>query len=468
MLFLVVGIMALIAWEPNPGRQTTALTRSEYEILYGGARGGGKTDAGLVWMVEPNYVRNELYRGLVIRKNADDLSDWIARARIMYRGLGARVTGASPVIRFPHGGFIRTGHLKDKTSYEKYLGHEYQKLLIEELTQIGSEDDYEKLISCARSTVEGLPAGVFCTTNPGGRGHVWVKRRWVDVARNKTYYTPGGRSRIFIPSTIDDNPVLMQKDPKYVKSIEAIKDPNLRAAWRHGDWDRFSGQFFDMWDPSIHVVEPFLIPYSWKRSRGLDWGYAAPACVLWLAIDYTGNHYVYREYYEAGNAPSGMARKVTAMSPREETILNTWADPSIWAKSQYGTGANHEQQTTESIEDIFRRGGLYCSKANNDRLSGWARVKDLLSHDAKRKPKLFVFKNCVKLIETLPGLVYSDTKVEDMDTDGEDHAADALRYCVMHTHVSARPQEEKPMMEKIIDKITQDAQPAGAGSWDNY
>lgn len=465
MRTLVLILALIMGWTPHP-RQAIALARSEFEVLYGGARGGGKTDAGLAWLTERPYITNPRYQGLVIRKNHDDLSDWIQRARRFYQPTRAKITGNPPVIRFPSGALIKTGHLKDAGAYEKYQGHEYQKILIEELTQIAREGDYEKLVSSARSTIAGLDAQVFCTTNPGGPGHVWVKSRWVDVARWKTYVDPeSGSTRIFIPSKIDDNPTLLEKDPRYVRWLDGLKDRKLREAWRNGSWDVFSGQFFDMWDRNVHVVKPFVIPRGWTKYRGLDWGYTAQAAVPWITVDYSGNHYIYREFYEAGNAPRTMARKVLAMTPPEEVIAATLADPSIWAKNQYGAGEAKEQFTTKSIHELFVEEGLYCRKANNDRLNGWNNFRELLSWDANRKPRLYVFETCTETIRTLPSLVHDENNVEDVDTDGEDHLEDAIRYCLLHTVQAHRPSRQKTQMEEFIEKITSGDDESGA--WDN-
>lgn len=456
IIILAAALMGLsFGWMPHPGPQTWALERAEDEILYGGARGGGKTDAGLAWMIEPAYSTNPRYRGLVVRKNSDDLSDWIGRARMFYRPIGARVAGNPPVIKLRSGAFIRTGHLKDANAYEKYQGHEYHKILVEELTQIPRQTDYEKLISSARSTVPGLPAQVFCTANPGGPGHVWVKSRFVVVARLKTYIDPvSGASRIFIPAKIDDNPTLMRLDPGYVRRIEGISDEKLRNAWRWGDWDTFSGQFFDKWDNAVHVVRPFLLHPQWSLYRGLDWGYSAQAAVVWIAVDFDGNHYVYREYYKAGVEPRRFARAILGMTPERETIIGTYADPSIWAEDQYGTGDNLEQYTAKSLQQKFESEGLYCKKGNNDRLSGWNNMRDLIAWDANRKPKFFVFENCTETIRTIPGLVHDDNNVEDVDTDGEDHLGDAIRYPCMHT-VEAHRQAQPPSEEELfIQRIT--------------
>ena len=188
-------------WKPHP-RQIEALKRHEFEILYGGARGGGKTDAGVNWLLYD--VSNPRLRVLIIRRNSEDLRDWVDRANQIYSRLGATKAGNPPEFRWPSGAIFRTGHLKDENAYTKYQGHEYQRMLIEELTQIPGEEMYLRLIASCRSTDKTLPAQVFATTNPGSVGHEWVKRRFVDPA------TPGesfigsdtSRDRIFIHTII--------------------------------------------------------------------------------------------------------------------------------------------------------------------------------------------------------------------------------------------------------------------------
>ena len=221
-------------WRPHP-KQVQALKSKCFEVLYGGARGGGKTDAGIMWLTYP--YRKPYYRALVVRQNATDLNDWIDRARGEYRHLGAKLTGASPVFEFPSGAKIYTGHLKDENAYTKYQGHEYHRMLIEELTQISTKRRYEMLISSCRSTCDIQPR-IFATANPGGQGHTWVKKRFVDPALPGTEFTAmeTGRKRVFISATIDDNPTLIEKDPDYVKFLDGLPD-DLRNAWRLGSWD---------------------------------------------------------------------------------------------------------------------------------------------------------------------------------------------------------------------------------------
>lgn len=224
-----------VIWAPQP-KQTEALIRTEFEILYGGARGGGKTDAGMAWLL---YNKdNPLYRALVIRLNAKDLNDWVDRAKKMYASTGAEFVGQPTEIRFPSGAIIRTGHLKDENAYTQYQGHEYHNILIEELTQIPYEKNYEQLTSSCRSTVDGITPQIFCTTNPGGLGHEWVKKRWQlssdphDIVVTKTTFG----DRVFVPSRVYDNPKLLESSPFYVKQLENISDDNLRRAWLEGSW----------------------------------------------------------------------------------------------------------------------------------------------------------------------------------------------------------------------------------------
>jgi hypothetical protein len=232
-------------WRPHPGPQEMALRRNEYEILYGGARGGGKTDAGIVWLTD--HVDNPDYRALVIRKNADDLSDWVDRAHKMYASFDVSVAYRPPIFRFPSGAVIRSGHLKDDQAYTKYQGHEYHRMLIEELTQIPDEKRYLELIASCRSTKGNIKPQIFATTNPGGKGHGWVKRRFIDTANmryypyvdidgnkkqgmiGEVYKDPNtGLKRIFVPAKIDDNPTLLRKDPDYIHQLEGLKAVDIQ------------------------------------------------------------------------------------------------------------------------------------------------------------------------------------------------------------------------------------------------
>jgi len=443
-----------IIWQPHKGAQTEALKQTAFEVLYGGARGGGKTEAGLAWMIEPTYLMNEKYRGLVIRRNYDDLRDWIDRAKMFYRTLGVRVTGNPAEFNFPSGAKIRTGHLADSDATYKYLGHEYHKILIEELTIIPDEENYLRLISTCRSTIKGLDPQVFCTTNPGGAGHMWVKQRFVDVSREEEYIDPiTGRNRIFIPSRVYDNPTLMDNDPDYVKTLMGLPD-ELREAWLEGSWDVFSGQYFNKWRNEKHVVKPFKIPSDWHRYRCIDYGYSAPFACLWIAVDYDGDAYVYREHYEKQKPLSYHVQKIKELSGKEK-YQNTLADPSMWIRNPQNTNNwSSALPTHMSIADIMLFDGISVNRANNDRINGWNLLREYLewNDSDKPEPRIKFFSNCENLIRTLPMLVHSEKKPEDVDTTQEDHAPDALRYGLMYIG-SPTKDSVKPYLQRELEKL---------------
>lgn len=227
--------MSNIIWRAT-SQQEKALASIAYETLFGGARGGGKTDAGIAWLLYD--VEHPKFKALVIRKNAIDLSDWIERAKAMFIQFGAKATGSPVVFTFPSGAVIKTGHLNDENAFEKYQGHEYHRMLIEELTHIPSERHYIKLISSCRSSVPELKPQIFATTNPGGPGHTWVKKRFIDKGNAEEVFTADdtGRTRLYVPATIDDNPYLKEADPDYVKYLDNLPD-GLRDQWRYGSWE---------------------------------------------------------------------------------------------------------------------------------------------------------------------------------------------------------------------------------------
>lgn len=347
----------LIHWKPQP-KQTKALKSNADEILFGGARGGGKTDAGQAWLLYD--VEHPQYRALVIRRNFTDLSDWIDRAKVMFQPAGGKYVDDYFV--FPSGAKIRTGHLADKEAYTKYQGHEYQKMLIEELSHIPKQSLYLKLIASCRSTVEGIKPQVFCTTNPDDPGLEWIKERW-DIPDypefEKTYETVRHvdingtkmtRRFAFIPSQLEDNPMLSNADPAYIVQLELLKetDPDLYASWRLGHWvgGNVEGSFYrrlvDVAVARGHVADGLYDPlqpvYTWcDIGKGENYAIAffQRGINKWVCIDYEelvddqGLHdgirllkskpYIYAEHY----APHDMAVKdFSATESRYEIAKN--------------------------------------------------------------------------------------------------------------------------------------------------
>lgn len=290
-----------VHWKPQP-KQELALSRIEDEILYGGARGGGKTDAGQAWLLYD--IDKPKYRALVIRRNATDLDDWIDRAKHMFSPTKGVLVGDT--FNFPSGARIRTGHLKDDNAYTKYQGHEYQKLLIEEITHIASESNYEKLLGSVRSTIPDIKPQVFATTNPDGPGYKWVKNRWgipdkpTEMVFKKDDAT--GRTRIFIPSNVQDNPMLMEIDPGYIKYLESIQDEDLKEAWLNGSWSGITlkGAYYRVQLQNARnegrigdvPYEPLLPVYTWW-----DLGMSDSTCIGFFQLN--GGQVRMIDYYEA-------------------------------------------------------------------------------------------------------------------------------------------------------------------------
>ncbi len=431
-----------------------ALRTVAFELLYGGARGPGKTDGGIVWMTKP--IRFPRYRGLVIRKNADDLRDWLDRARFMYASSGGEVIGQPAEIRFPSGAKIRTGHLKDENAYEKYQGHEYQRMLIEELTQIPSEKRYLKLISSCRSTVDGIDARVFNTSNPGGPGHGWVKGRFVSIAPPGTKYVDPvtGRTRIFIPGKVTDNPTLMKKDPDYLNFLNGLPEP-LRSAWRDGNWDVFEGAYFTEFDRVHHVYSPadIRILESWPRFRTVDWGYTSPMAVYWHAIGPDQHIYTYREYYETEKHDIVAAQEVASYTAESEDVKYTVGDPqSFPVKVEHW---KHGKLASVKRSDIWAENGVPMVMGDSSRIDGWSRMRDYLrlrDYQGGKSSWWHISNQCVNLIEELTSAYHSKRNVEDIADDCVDHALESCRLGLMSRPPLWKNQDKKMTMMEAAER----------------
>ena len=425
--------------------------------MYGGARGGGKTDCGMAWLLRATEFKDA--RMLVIRRNADDLADWVDRAHKMYPY--AKITGKPATIKFPSGAVIRCGHLKDESAYTKYQGHEYQRILIEELTQIPSEESYLKLVSSCRSTIKGLDPKIFCTANPGGKGHQWVKKRFIQGHKPKVAFKGKGenRYRMYIPATIDNNPTLMKNDPEYVNFLDTLPEP-LRSAWRHGDWDIFAGQYFTEWDTSKHIVDKeiatqlgFGREYN-KRYLGIDWGYANPFACVWIEVTPNNRVFCYKELYGTEKHPSEWGQDILNMIGEEEIFMSL-GDPSMWARNPMSWNASHSPMYTD--KSIAVALGAFVPNlvpANNSRVIGWRNMAQLMHHDKNTMPNFFILKDtCPNLTRTIPDMIRDDKNPEDIDTNLEDHICDALRYALTHTQAPIKPPKVKPLLQQSIEKL---------------
>lgn len=436
-------------WKPNPGVQEFALRIPDnvFEILYGGARGGGKTDAGIYWMIKPiellgwqPTIMHPFFRGLVLRRSAKDLTDWLDRAERVYKAFGGRLTDRqkSPTFVFPSGAKIIVGHLKDVASYQ---GHEYQRILIEELTQIRDEDTYTKLLGSCRSTIvddQGrtiIKPQIFLTTNPGGKGHGWVRRRFVAAAPHKRFFMNPATNRwaIFIPSSVEDNPKLVQADPGYVQWLDGIKTTNekLYRMWRMGEWDAFDGQVFTEWAYRSHVFDRFWFNLrDCERIAGFDWGYRDPASMHWIARtpenQYGVQHlFIYREAYRT---------EITALQWGQLMANVQKIDPVRYMALPHDCFSRRPDG--ETIAQVMHRASKVPVKSAENlrhgaKLNRIALMHQLLAPSPDGYPYLMIHSSCSNLIRTLPELVYDETIVEEIDNEAEDHAFDSATYGLM-------------------------------------
>jgi len=415
-------------WKPHEGPQEFALAQPDVigELLYGGARGGGKTEAGIIWITE--LKDHPKYNGLVLRKSSKDLAQWIRRVKWLFAGQGLKVVGNPAVLKFDSGAEIHTGHLKDIRSLDQYQGGEYHRILIEELTQLPTLDLYLMLLSANRSSEPDITARLMATANPGNRGDAWVKSRFIDVGPPNVPYTDeDGNIRIFIPSTIDDNPTLKHNDPKYIGRIEALKkvDPALYKAWRFGTWDAFVGQMFKSWDPTIHVVE--TLPKELKNApkiASFDWGFTNPACMLWIAITYDTDRrptfWVYREIYTTQKTPEWWGNAIATWRKYEKLDFLVLPHDCFSNKGSEKTIAQVIKDYNPDL--IIKSGKTLSTGARANR----AAVTQSALEVSDGRTFLKILSSCANLIRTLPGLIRDEDYPEVVDKSGEDHSYDAL------------------------------------------
>jgi len=403
-------------YTPSPKQQLLHASLA-LNLLYGGAAGGGKSRGFREdirrFCLSPEAAGQNV---LLLRRTHIELRDnhW-QPAMLEWHADGAKFNASEKVVTWPNGARVIMGHCHTDADVMRYLGQEYARVYFDELTTF-TETMYDMVCSRLRTTRPDLIPRAIAGTNPGGVGHLWVKSRWLDGRAVKSDGTPVDLTGYaFIQAKLSDNPIV--DTPAYRARLDALP-PAKRKAYLEGAWDIFEGQYFPEWSADLHVCEPFAIPDGWPRWRATDYGGSAPWCTGWGAMDPdTKRIYVYREHYQAGALLRANCEHVIHLSGQER-YKASMGDPSMWAKGPDEAG---------SLADQCRQHGFQMSPAYNPRLPGWQVVHECLRADAG-PPRLQVFSTCHNLIRTLPGLIFDARQVEDLDTDGEDHAADMLRY----------------------------------------
>lgn len=459
----------VIVWQPQPGPQTALLTCPVFEVFYGGARGGGKTQGMLGEFAAHAGEFGAEANGLMIRRTRIELNDTIEKSKAIYAPIGARFHEQDKYWRFPDGAKLTFAYLERDADAQAYQGHGYTRVYVEEIGNFPDPAPIKKLMATLRNA-KGVPVGFRATGNPGGPGHQWVKARYIDPAPNgyQIIVDPEtGLERVFIPAKVSDNKILMDSDPGYVSRLKASGSAALVKAWLDGDWDVIEGAFFDAWNSSRHVIRPIALPNTWKRFRAMDWGYAKPFSVGWYAISDgelaqfpRGALIKYREWY--GKKEPNVGLRLDAEELAAGILALEKADPVL--KDQlYRTGVADPSIFAEdggpSIAERMSKAGCSWTPADNKRIPGWDTMRARLQGEDDMgngdRPMLYFFSTCVDSIRTIPALQHDETRAEDLDTDGEDHAADETRYaCMSRPYIRPVPKVEAPRSITIGGKST--------------
>lgn len=380
----------------------------------GGTRGSGKTTATFAQTSLYDLQRwpglNSLYLRLVKNSACDSFEQMSASILSDFEGAKPTESG----IRFPNGSTITIAGVRDPKDVEKYIGLNYEHMVIEEANQI-DEDRLIRIQGSLRSgRLDDYVPRCYMNFNPGGPGMKYLK---------KTFIQPWKEGREtdtrFIFSRYQENKFL---DAGYIKFLEGLEGM-LGRLWRDGDFDVSMGMAFDNFRPDVYVYDDWEIGDNWTRMRGIDDGYAKPYCCLWLAKDpATGRVVVYDEDYGEGYENGVQAERIKDMTPANHRIAISYADPSMWIKS------HHVDVNAKAGKDIYADHGIYLTKGDNDRKAGLAKIRELLRPKADGLPGLIILSRCRNLIWQFENLPMSSTKPEDVDTNFEDHAYDALRY----------------------------------------
>ena len=472
-----------IVWSPQPGPQTALITCPCFEVFFGGARGGGKTDGMLGEFASHAGLYGENAIGLMVRRTRTELVETIERSRQIYGPVGAKFNEQDKMWRFPNGARLRFAYLERDSDADAYQGHSYTRVYVEEAGTFPSERPILKLMATLRSGA-GIPVGIRLTGNPGGPGQQWVKARYIDPCpggwkvQKRQFVNPFDgstveRDWVFIPSKVTDNTYL---GADYIAGLQMVGSPQLVKAWLEGDWNVVEGAFFN-WDQNKHVIPPFAIPDDWLRFRSMDWGSASPFSIGWWAVcgdDYSvgaldshsglrlprGCLVRYREWYGA-SAP-GQGLKLTnqeiaqGIISREqgEKIAYGVLDPACFAEMGGPSIAEHINRELIQAKHATFRPADNKRVAQAGALSGWQQMRARLHGDEAGSPMIVTFDTCLDSIRTIPVLQHDPDRPEDLDTEAEDHCADDWRYaCMSRPYIPAKPEPEPKRFTGYVRKL---------------
>lgn len=405
------------------------------DLGVGGARGPGKSHGVFAQISLDDCQRAKGIKGLFLRQTGkaakesfEDLIDSVVRGRIKYI-----YNSSTGVLKFENGSRVILGGFENEKDIDKYIGIQYDVMAVEELNQF-TENKFLKLKGSLRTSKENWRPRFYASFNPGGIGHGFIKEKFVTPYQKKEEIKTK-----FIPSTYKENPYLNEEYIEYLESLTGT----LGKAWREGNWDIFEGQYFIEWNYDKHTCEPFTIPDTWKRFRAYDYGRARPAACLWCALGFDGEVYVYREFYQTGLNADEQAKEIIRLSGSEQYEYSV-ADAAIFSP----TGII-DKGGGETIAEVFVRNGIMFVPTSKRRVDGWNMVHQYLRWTEEQEPKIKFFNTCHNSIATIPVLSHDEIRPEDIDTDGNDDCADALRYFLMSLHEG----KTKPPLTELEKKL---------------
>ena len=377
----------------------------------GGARGPGKSHGVFGQVALDDCQRVDGLKFLFLRQTGkaarESFEDLILR--LLAGKIDYKYNKSSGFLSFHNGSRVLLGGFESEGDVDKYIGIEYDGIAVEELNQL-TKNKIDKLLGSMRTSKTNWRPRLYTSFNPGGIGHQYVKDEYIIPYRENRE----SKTR-FVPSTYKDNPYLNKEYIDYLEGLEG----NLGKAWREGEFDLFEGQFFTEFRQAKHVVKPFAMPESWLKFRSIDpSGRDGITSCHWYALDWNGRVFCYREHYGTGMDADQHASKIAQLSQGEQ-YRYTVIDSAAFSKLGL----------PETMAEIYERCGVTgLTPSSKQRVVGWNTVHTYLRWDENADPKLFIFSTCDNIIRTIPSLVHDDLHPEDLNSRGEDHAADELRY----------------------------------------
>ncbi len=412
--------------------QKEFLRARERFVAYGGSRGGGKSFA-VRMKAALSALRYPGIRILILRRSYPELyENHIKLLRRQLQGV-AVFRDSDKSLAFPNTSLIKFGYCDADADAERYQGQEWDMIFMDEATHFTAYQ-FSCLTACLRGTGD-YPRRFYLTCNPGGVGHAWVKRLFIDRE-----YGPGERPSDyrFIRASVYDNRPLLEKDPSYLHRLQAL-EPTMRRAWLEGDWDLLAGQFFSEFRRQKHVVAAGTLPSPGRVFRAFDYGLDMLAC-LWFSLDERGQITVFRELALPGLIASAAAAAIVSHSPEE--VVATYAPPDLW---------NRQKDTGCSMWELFEAAGLRLTRADSNRVQGWMQVREALAErplgNGQCAPRLHISDACPQLIRCLSGLRHDKDRPGDCESEPHEltHLPDALRYFLRGRATPARPKKEETL-----------------------